>query len=664
MKKHLYLLLATFAGFFSAKASPGDTTWVQAQVLNNIRHYGAYDTTIAFPSDTISYRKIYMIYTLGETSCPSGDQYCHQWDYTVQNYIMTPAGDTLELGRMITPYATTYPLTWTHRYIYDVTDYYPVLKDSATVRMFYSGYSWGFTANIKFAFIEGTPERNVLGVDKLYDGSYNYGNPSDPIDNHLSPKTKTAPAGTVSAEMRYNVTGHGSDSTTGCCEFYSQDYRVLVNNTQVAQKSVWRPTCGYNEIYPQGGTWIYDRGNWCPGEFVHTNVHKLNGVTASTPYTVDIDYSFNNYTNGTHHNFGSYTNTAAAVYYGSMNHTLDASIEDIISPTNYEGYFRENPSTIPMIRVHNAGSSAITSIVFSYGVKDSIKTQYTWTGSLSAMADSVLALPISGSVQALSLNGGNGVYPFVVNIVSVNGITDNDQTNDTMQSNFVAAPIWPNRIVVELKTNNEDVNGNVGTSSSISDASWIMTDMTGNIVASRTNANCSTTYSDTLWLGSHGTYKLQVIDGNCDGLYWWAWQGYYSPGSITIRKTGTAGTIPLNGTSYTGSYRQDFGCGFVQYFTVDGNPTAVPEVANVNVSMTAYPNPASNAVSIDINGLSNVNGTIRVIDALGRTVIEQASHSSHQVLNTSLLSSGLYTVVFVDENSGNNKLQTRLLITK
>lgn len=669
MKKHLYLLLAAFAGFFSAKASPGDTTWVQAQKLDSITHYGKYDTTITFPNGTTSYRKIYMIYTLGETTCAPGSQYCHQWDYTVQNYIMTPAGDTLELGRLITPYATSgvwrFPATWSHRYIFDVTDFYPVLKNSATVRMFYSGYSWGFTANIKFAFIEGTPERNVLGIDKLYDGSYNYGNPSDPIDNHITQKTKTPPAGTVSAEMKYNVTGHGSDSTQNCCEFYSQNYRVLVNSTQVAQTAIWRPSCGSNELYPQGGTWIYDRANWCPGEFIHTNVHKLPGVTASTPYTVDIDFAFNNYTNGTHHNFGSYTNAAAAFYYGSMNRTLDLSVEDVISPTNYEGYFRENPSTIPVIKVHNAGSTAITSIVFNYGVKDSAKTQYTWTGNLPAMTDSILTLPVPASIQNLSLNGASGIYSFVVNVASVNGQTDNDQTNDTMRTSFVSAPKWPNKFVVELKTNNETANGTLGSTTDPADVSWTLTDMSGNTVAIRNNTNCSTTYSDTVSLVAGGTYRLQLVDVNCDGLYWWAYGGQVSAGALTIRQPGVTATIPLNGTVYTGGYRQDFGCGLVQYFTVvQGTPTGVPQIANIGVSMEAYPNPATNAVNININGLSNVNGMLRVIDALGRTVIEQSCRSNHEVLNTSMLSNGLYTVVFVDENAGSNKLQTRLMITK
>lgn len=666
MKKHLYLLLALVAGFFSAKASPGDTTWVQAHKLDSITHYGKYDTTITFPNGTTSYRKIYMIYTLGETTCPAGSQYCHQWDYTVQNYIMTPAGDTLELGRLITPYANTgvwrFPATWTHRYIFDVTDYYPVLKNTATVRMFYSGYSWGFTANIKFAFIEGTPERNVLRVDKIYDGSYAYGNAADPIDNHLTPQTKTAPAGTASAEMKYIVTGHGADPTHNCCEFYSQDYRVSVNSTQVAQKSIWRATCGSNELYPQGGTWIYDRANWCPGEFIHTNVHKLTGVTAGSPYTVDIDFGFQNYT--TTGSYGSYTNSAAAVYYGTMNHSLDASLEDIIAPTNYEGYFRENPSTVPMVKVHNAGTATINSIVFSYGVKDSAMSQYTWSGTLPSMADSIITLPIPASVQNLSVNGASGTYTFVVKMTAVNGQQDNDHTNDSLRSSFVSAPLWPNKFVVELKTNNETSSGTLGNTSSPADATWVMTDMNGNVVATRQNTFCSTTYSDTVALNGRGTYKLELVDVNCDGLYWWAYGTQVTAGSLTIRQPGVTATIPLNGTVYTGGFRQDFGCGLVQYFTVVGPALGVPTITNVNVSMEAYPNPATNAVNININGLSNVNGMLRVIDALGRTVIEQSCRSNHEVLNTSALSNGLYTIIFLDENAGSNKLQTRLMITK
>ena len=98
----LALLGVSVAGY----ANPGDTTWVQA---NNVQldWYNNFDTTISFPDGNVSYRKILMVFTLGQYNCPSGSQYCHQWDYDVHNYIMTPAGDTVELSRLITPFATS-----------------------------------------------------------------------------------------------------------------------------------------------------------------------------------------------------------------------------------------------------------------------------------------------------------------------------------------------------------------------------------------------------------------------------------------------------------------------------------------------------------------------------------------------------------------------------
>ena len=72
---------------------------------------------------------------------------------------------------------------------------------------------------IFFAFIEGTPERNILGHDKLWNSTYTYGDTASPIDSSLLPYTFTPPAGTQSTEMKFIITGHGSDNATGCCEF-------------------------------------------------------------------------------------------------------------------------------------------------------------------------------------------------------------------------------------------------------------------------------------------------------------------------------------------------------------------------------------------------------------------------------------------------------------
>lgn len=188
--------------FFSGAvlAAPGDTTVVQAHAGTQLNYFNNFDTAVAFPSGTMSYRKIIMTFTLGKYACPgynpnnAGDGpgqtgWCGDWDYTVQTYLMTPAGDTVELARLITPYARQNaprtPLTWKQRYAFDVTDYAPLLKNNTTVRIKYSGYSGGFTADVKFAFIEGTPVRNVTGVRTLWRGDYSYGH-GTAIDNRIA----------------------------------------------------------------------------------------------------------------------------------------------------------------------------------------------------------------------------------------------------------------------------------------------------------------------------------------------------------------------------------------------------------------------------------------------------------------------------------------------
>src|SRR5690606_19445641 len=94
----LVALLVQFAGY----AAPGDTTVIQAQNTLQLDHYGDFDTEVAFPDGTTSYRNIYMTFTLGKYPCPGNPQYCGDWDYTVQLFVLTRNGDTLELGRLIT----------------------------------------------------------------------------------------------------------------------------------------------------------------------------------------------------------------------------------------------------------------------------------------------------------------------------------------------------------------------------------------------------------------------------------------------------------------------------------------------------------------------------------------------------------------------------------
>jgi hypothetical protein len=644
MKRILLYLLIIILISENTQAANGDTTWVQAHSDIWLDHYGSFDTTIRFPDGTKSYRKVIMIFTLGKYQCPGSPQYCGDWDYTVQNYLMTPGGDTLEISRLITPYANASaartPWTWKERYVFDVTDYYTKLKDSATLRIFYSGYSWGFNANVKFAFIEGTPERNVLGVDRLWHGSWGFGG-STSIDANMPAMNKTAPANTQAAEMKFRITGHGSDGN-GCSEFCKKYYQVLVNGTMTEQKDIWRDNCGLNHLYPQSGTWIYERGNWCPGDLVNTNSHKLPGVTGGNNYSVDVDLEAYSGSGG-----ASYTIEGAAVYYGAINKTLDASIEDIIAPNDHEMYFRQNPvSGNPIIKVRNTGSTTITSLNFAYGLQGGYMAYYQWQGTINPLEDAMISLP-----EFWELRTASGTNNFVVSLININNATaDDDASNNSLSCSFKAAPAWPTSLIIKLTTNKgQATNGH-------SETNWYLIEGGKDTVAKRVDNDITKAYSDTVNLGP-SYYQLVVTDDGCDGLYFWN-NTAAGAGSITVRNAATNALLPLSGY-----FNGDFGCGFTQYFNVNW-PSAISNVNMERAGIEAYPNPAGRYVNINITGIKQIKGVVSVIDAMGRVVLQQDCNESLLTINTEVLQNGVYTVVFTDEKANNAKLQTRLVVAK
>jgi hypothetical protein len=666
MRKLFYVLLVLLCSPLFSHATPGDTTWVQAQNLQ-LTHFGSFDAAISFPSGGTSYRKIYLVFTLGTYAC-GGSSQCHQWDYDVHNILMTPGGDTIELSRFITPYANTgvprFPAGWTHRYVFDVTDYYPLLKGNAVFRLFYSGYTFGFTANVRFAFIEGTPERNVLGITKLWGGGFTYGKASDPIDSHIKAVTRTAPAGTQNTELKLLITGHGSD-TNQCCEFASHNYRVKVNGNILDTQAIWRADCGLNELYPQGGTWIYDRANWCPGAIVNPNTHRLTGVSAGASYNIDLD--FDPYTN-TNTTYGSYNVQANAIYYGAFNKSVDASLESIIAPTNFEAHFRENPSSArPIINVRNTGGTTISTMQIVYGVKDSTPATYTWTGSLAPLTENQIILPELPSLKKMSMDGLAGTYTFTARIAGVNGAPDNDALNDSMRSNFTVAPVWPPIFIIDMRTNNEGVSA---LNQNPSETSWKIIDASGNIIASRTNANVKTNYLDTVELPQGGMYNLTITDLGCDGLNWWVYRvntylGVDS-GSLTVRDWATNAILPLNGYTDKSAhfyYHDDFGCSYTQNFSTKGYPAGVRGLKPTTARLVAYPNPAQKEVKVALYTLTKIRGSMSIVDVVGRTVLSVSTSSATTSINVQTLRPGLYQIIYHDDNDGSS-VSTRVSIVQ
>lgn len=615
-KKITLLISSLILGSSALHAAPGDTTWVTTFENLDINHYGNFDISASFPTDK-TYRKIRMHYILGRKSCPASEQYCGSWDYTTSIIAMPAGKDSVELGRVITPYATDWPVSRKHDYVIDVTDYSSILKGGLDLRYIYEGYSWGFTLTLKFELIEGTPARPALSVKNIYDDYFLYGSTSEPIETRLTAKSLTLDPAAQSGAIKNIISGHGMDNT-GCAEFCSKYYQQKVNGNMLEQKQIWKNDCGLNNVYPQTGTWLFDRANWCPGEAVYPIFHTLpTSINGGTAFTADIDLE--PYTSPNQQNVGGYNIASQLISYGAISHTLDASIEDIIAPSNDPNYKRSNSVCMqPVIKVKNNGSTAITSMKIQYKLRGGAVTEtYNWTGNLAFNQEEVVEMNRNFDVFK-----GNESAVFEVRIVEING-TSNDQEplNNYYTSNFTHVPTYPNNFKIEFKTNNAKSTAN----SAVNETSWKIIDDQGNIVKSRTNCANNTKYLDTISLPV-GCYTFIMTDEGCDGISWWYYPNYpVNPGTGTlkfVRPTSTGALKTING---------DFGCEYRESFTID-YILEKEEIEDKSLNFNIYPNPAQESITIDFNKIySNIN--FDIVDASGKTIrsVDLKNHHSESL---------------------------------
>jgi hypothetical protein len=604
MKKIIICLLLSITIIPEAFANPGDTTWVTIYNLRKITQYGNYDTSSVLPIGK-TYRKIRLHYILGRYACPSGTQYCGSWDYTTQVYVKPANADTMEIARIITPYATDWLGTnRKHDFVVDVSDYASVLNGNLDFRYKYDGYSWGFTLTLKLEMIEGTPPMEALSAENIYDGYYAYGNTSNPIENYLIEKPLQYNSPVAKAFVKNTISGHGSDDN-GCGEFCSKYYDLKINGTAVSQKQLWKSDCGKNDIYPQTGTWLYDRANWCPGQVVFPIAHDVTSLTSpASTFSVDVDME--PYVSPTQSNTGGYNIVSQLISYSAPNVSTDVSIEDIVAPTNDPNYFRSNNiCSNPKIKIKNVGTNPITSVVFSYNLNGVSPTTYTWTGNLAFLQDTIVELG-----TALALYNGVVVNQFNVSVTNVNGgVGDQNSDNNTYTSTFNNVKVYPTKFVIFMITNAATSAINPG----YNESHWELKNDAGTVIASRTNLTNSTTYRDTVDL-LDGCYTFTMNDDGCDGVSWWAYQYYTpNPGSGSIRFNKLSPAIPLK------NFNGDFGCQITERFIVSSAVTGIEKTESTSKFML-YPNPATSKINVlfDMTELQTINYVIT--DITGKEV--------------------------------------------
>lgn len=515
---------------------------------------------------------------------------------------------SLEIMSFVTPYGIGLDLgqngkTW----VFDVTDFTPILKGDK--RMFMSrGGQWQEEMDIKFLFIKGAPEREVKDIVQVWPTSFVTANYNQILANkEYFPPVKFPVEDENQYVIKSAITGHGQQG-----EFIPRNHTISVDGNNFTRR-VWK-ACANNPVYPQGGTWIYDRAGWCPGMETDMGIYPLNALTPGKD-SIEIDYTID-----AGEGDSRYIINNQIVTYGPWTHSADAAISDIISPSNNVEHERFNPMCVnPTIEIRNTGADTLTNALIKYWVNNETNAKTDlWQGSLAPGAYITHTLPVEQSIWSTA-TGTND--KFFAKVLEVNGQADPNDANNLAYSNFVLPPLVPDDVIVFMRSNN------AGNETSVK-----ILDDWGQVIYERKSLENNTLYRDTVKLGN-GCHQMIISDNDGDGINFWA--NNDGTGFIRLLKVGGG---------YNKTFEGDFGGDLVFNFTV--NHTLSVKNSEEIEDILLYPNPTKN--NTQLHGTDVQKAQISIFNSLGQKVSVPLSKGVDVVtLNTMNLASGIYTVQMV-----------------
>ncbi len=493
----LFSVLPTFA------QKPVDTLIVQTFTFNDIEKRR---DIFEFPETDQSWRKIIMVRTLKCDEQTTRDIYpCGEWDYITRTNVYIHKKDTteeFELDNFITPYGKRLDLNgdkgWT--WYYDVSDYAPLLKGKVDI----SSGNTQELLDMKFYFIPGIPDRKVISIENIYPaGSYKYKNLSDndvlkPVKIVLNPEAK-------GYKIRARISGHGHFGPRNCCEWESKTHSYYLGDEMIFRWNVWKD-CGLNSIFPQGGTWQFDRAGWCPGTPVDTYDFELTDKIKPGD-TINLDYGIEAYS-GNGEKGGNFQMSHQLISYGTPNFLNNAAIYDIHAPSSKDEYSRINPvCKEPRIIIQNTGRNILESLKIEYGLSNGGKSVYEWRGELKFLEKEEVILPL------MNWNGLKNDRIFMAGIISVNGI-DDENPDDNKLASIVKLPlVLPEKFIINIEANGLGRAYENG---------YTISDINGQVLYERDAFEDNAVYQDIIEL-SEGCYELTISDKKEDGMIrqWW-----------------------------------------------------------------------------------------------------------------------------------------------
>lgn len=458
-----------------------------------------------FPEENESIRRIKMQVTLGH---PDSLAIAH-WDYLDFINIKKTGGTSgqtrdIELGRLITPYGSSFTKDWSYTWEVDVTDFSSLLRDSVLIEFVHNGWEpekLGWELTVNFEIQKGPEIAKQIKFTELYKGDFPYGNIDDPVENYLTPISFQFEDQANFGRIRIQHTGHGFGKPDLCSEFCTRWREVVFNDQVIDKRHLWKE-CGDNPLYPQGGTWIYDRGHWCPGDLQDPDVFQIPAKKGTN--SIDIDMM--PYVDSIGEVEGREIVTAYLIQYAAPNNKFDVAMEEIMVPNKKQNYGRMNPAVFePAIRFRNLGSEPLKELKIKYGTEAFKAKTFKWTGNLNFNEETTLYLP-----EMAQFNEGENIYS--VELIRPNGKKDQWQGDNQMKSVFHAPKQLPTEFVVTYKTNNNPEENHL-----------FLINAKKDTVYQRMPSECeaNTLYQDTLKLEG-GLYEFELTDSEGNGLEFWA----------------------------------------------------------------------------------------------------------------------------------------------
>lgn len=435
---------------------------------------------------------------------------CCAWDYTYRGFFSKKVNDStyndIEVARLITPYSSFmrkgkygYDSTWVHPYVYDVTDYTPLLKSDS---VFYSASTGGWDDKGKFGFkhtvtlylIKGDTLRNPVRVIPAFQDNYCY-HDSTQMDSVIQPFKFRLRKGENYAKLRTIITGHDQEGEFSPIQFY-----VKLNGKQIYQKRLWKTDCDQNPIQPQSGTWIFSRTNWCPGE-------KVNEIEVHLPDLMsyednEIEIVFGKIQTESKKINALYSVESHIITYGYKD-SFDVALVDILSPSRNPNYRLYNPSCSEIsFLVKNEGAGIVDKIVVLGEDDQSLDFRYHFDTKLMPYQSEAFTIPIVNKSNYYKLT------------LEKNHLNRNLR-NDIRTSTGLTSQVWSTKeYIFEISTTNDSSNNSLVIRSGNRDT-----------ILKKVYFNNNTTYRDTIQL-TPNCYHLELFDYDknyeCgDGLSFW-----------------------------------------------------------------------------------------------------------------------------------------------